>query len=49
MSEYTVVYTVSDVADLVSDVLRSIKSLGRFISKENISVFYTPPRTKVEL
>jgi hypothetical protein len=44
--EYKVVYTVSDCGDLIPAVLKSIKSLERFVQKENVIVFYTPPRSK---
>jgi len=40
------VYTVSDRRNMISDVIRSIKSLRRFVNKEHIIVFYTPPRSK---
>jgi len=44
--DYKVVYTVSDVGDLIPCVLRSIESLEKFVSKKNIIVFYTPPRSR---
>jgi hypothetical protein len=43
---YKVVYSVSDNADLILRALSSIKSLEKFVSKDNIIVFYTPPRSE---
>lgn len=43
------VYTLSDERDLVSLTIKSIKSLLRFTNKENIIVFYTPPRSSQNL
>jgi hypothetical protein len=42
---YKVAYSVSDTADLITRVLKSIKSLERFVPKENVIVFYTSPRS----
>ena len=39
-------YCVSDVRSLVKETLCSIRSLSRFVEKDEIIVFYTPPRTK---
>jgi hypothetical protein len=43
------VYTLSDKSDLVKLALKSIKSLLKFTSKENVIIFYTPPRSKKNL
>jgi len=45
IGDYKIVYTVSDIANLVPDALRSIKSLMKFVAKENVIVLHTPPRT----
>ncbi len=47
--EVKFVYTVSDRGDMIRDVLRSIKSLRRFADREEIVVFYTPPRSQSSL
>jgi len=43
------VYTLSDSGKLVSQAIKSIKSLRKFVDRENIIVFYTPPRSKRNL
>ena len=43
---FKVVYSVSDDLELVTQTLASIKSLKRFVPKDEIIVFYTPPRSK---
>jgi len=40
------VYTVCDKKKLVKEIVRSLKSIRRFIEKEHIIVFYTPPRSE---
>ena len=47
MTEYKVIYSVSDNSDLIPRALDSIKSLRRFIARDNVIVFYTPP-TSIE-
>lgn len=44
-----IVYTTSDVRDLVPLTLKSLKSLSKFTDKKNIIVFYTPPRSNRNL
>ena len=41
------VYSVSDIYNLVPNAISSIRSLRRFVEKENILVFFTPPRTEL--
>jgi hypothetical protein len=43
---YKVVYSVSDKADLIARTLDSIRSVRNFVSKDDIIVFYTPPRSR---
>lgn len=43
MTEYKVVYSVSDNSDLIPRALDSIRSLRKFIGRDNVIVFYTPP------
>ncbi len=46
MHKCKICYCISDVRSLVEETLQSIHSLNKFIDKENIIVFFTPPRTK---
>jgi len=39
------VYTVSDRAFLVSEACRSIKSLRKYVDRNGVTVFLTPPRS----
>ena len=43
-NDFKIVYSLSNVRDLIRDCLRSLKTLNRFIDKNNIIIFYTPPR-----
>lgn len=43
---FKIVYTLSDKRDMVKEILKSLKSLRRFVDKSDIDVFYTPPRTQ---
>ncbi|RLI44515.1 hypothetical protein DRO69_07220 [Candidatus Bathyarchaeota archaeon] len=43
------VYTVTNRQKLVDQAVRSIKSLLNFVDKEDIIVFYTPPRSRRNL
>jgi hypothetical protein len=43
--EYKIIYSVSDVRDLIKDTICSIKTLNKYIDKEDIIIFYTPPRS----
>lgn len=45
-NETTFVYTVSDVRNLVKETLRSAKTLLKFVDKNMITIFYTPPRSR---
>ena len=47
--EYAVVYTLSDHGDMVRNCLKSLRSLSRFVDREDIIIFYTPPRTRHNL
>lgn len=47
--KYAVVYTLSDVGDMIRYCLKSLRTLSRFVHKENIIVFYTPPRNRQSL
>ena len=40
------VYTVSDIGDMIKLAIKSIKSLHKFVDKNDIIVFYTPPRSE---
>ena len=44
--KYKIVYSVSDVRDLIKDTVCSIKTLRKYVYKEDIIIFYTPPRSK---
>lgn len=46
IGESKIVYSLSDVRNLVDSTIRSIRSLNYFIDKDDIIVFYTPPRSK---
>ena len=48
-NEFRVVYTVSDKGSMVKETLNSIRTVRRFVEKENVIVFYTPPRSEVNL
>lgn len=41
------VYSISDNAALIPNVIHSIKSPRRYVDKEDIVVFFTPPRSKI--
>jgi len=41
------VYTVSDAGAMIPEVVRSIKSLRKYVDREDIVVFFTPPRSKL--
>jgi len=41
-----IVYTVSDKNYLIPNVLRSLRSVQKFCTPQNIIIFYTPPRSK---
>lgn len=43
------VYTVCDKGNMVSECLKSIESLRKFVDKDSVIVFYTPPRNKATL
>lgn len=43
MRDYTVIYTLSSVRDLIRDILLSLESLTKFIPKEKISIIFTEP------
>lgn len=45
-TSFKVVYSVSDDSDLVTQTLDSIKTVRKFVSKDDIIIFYTPPRSK---
>lgn len=47
--DYAVVYTLSDHGDMIGNCLKSLRTLSRFVDRDNIIVFYTPPRTKHNL
>jgi hypothetical protein len=47
MSDYGVVYTVSDKGNMIRDLLKSLKSITRYVDTKDINVFYTPPRCSV--
>jgi len=44
--KYKIIYTLSYKKDLPNDIMKSLKSLNRYINKENILVYYTPPINK---
>ena len=44
--DFKIVYTVSDKGTMIEDVVKSIRTVRRFIEKEHIIVFYTPPRSE---
>lgn len=44
--EYKIVYSVSDVRDLIRDTICSVNTLRKYVSKEDTIIFYTPPRSK---
>jgi len=44
--ELKIIYSVSDVRDLIRDTINSIMSLRRYFEKEDIIIYYTPPRSK---
>lgn len=48
MNEVKIAYTVSSKGSMVKDIINSLRSLRRFIEKDNIIVFYTPPRTDLD-
>ena len=41
-----VVYTVSDKGSMIEDVLKSLSTIRRFIDKNDIIIYYTPPRSE---
>lgn len=42
-NDFTVAYSVSDKEKMVEELVISLKSINRFIDRDNITVFYTPP------
>lgn len=44
--KYKIVYSVSDVRDLIKDTICSVKTLRKYVDREDIIIFYTPPRSK---
>jgi hypothetical protein len=45
VESFKVVYSVSDNANLIPEALNSIKSLRKFVAKDDVIVIYTPPRS----
>jgi hypothetical protein len=41
------VYSVSDAGSMIPNVIRSIKSLSKYVDKKEIIVFFTPPTSKL--
>lgn len=41
------VYTISDTGTMIPDVIRSIRSLRKYVDKKDILVFFTPPTSKL--
>lgn len=48
MTEYQVVYTLSDTKSFRLQIYHSIKSLTRFVDKENITFIINPPSKRLE-
>lgn len=41
------IYTVADKGLLITQAVRSIKSLRKHVDKNEVFVFFTPPRSKL--
>lgn len=46
MSSVSYVYTLSSTSGMVSQAVRSIKSITNWVDADNVIVFYTPPRSE---
>jgi len=45
-SPLKLVYSVSDVRNLVEETIRSVKTARKYFNKNDIIIFYTPPRSE---
>ncbi|OGS41411.1 MAG: hypothetical protein A3K77_06690 [Euryarchaeota archaeon RBG_13_31_8] len=44
--DFMVVYSACDKGNMIEELVSSLRSMGRFVKRDNIVVFYTPPSSE---